>query len=276
MRDDRGLLRRRAPVQRRPRLGFRAGRTCGARSYQGQNTSLDVVPRLAEISQHGVRRQWDRIRRVDLPLDAPNEMESGRNRQAPFDEDQRVDVRGDDGVQRLAHLACNVDAHFRHDAHRPGTHPRRRDAGAAHSHRERFEQSIGKALRHLRTGVIAPSDKKDVPAATATRHEGSLDVRRARRGRVITIRLRQAPQGAVEFHAAPPCWASNAARVAMVTMRETESPSRQTCTGRARPTRIGPTTATSPSAWTSFVEMAAEWMAGMTSTLAGSLRRWNG
>ena len=59
-------------------------------------------------------------------------------------------------------------------------------------------------------------------------------------------------------------------------MRETEAPSGQICTGLSRPTRIGPTTSAPPSEVISWVEIAAEWMAGMISTLAGPVRRMNG
>ena len=45
------------------------------------------------------------------------------------------------------------------------------------------------------------------------------------------------------------------------------------CTGFSSPTSSGPITVAPPSAWTSLAEMAAEWMAGMTRTLAGLVRR---
>src|ERR1700722_13538259 len=62
----------------------------------------------------------------------------------------------------------------------------------------------------------------------------------------------------------------------MVRIVETDADSGQICTGFDRPTRIGPTTVAPPSAWTSLVEMDAEWMAGMIRTLASLVRRMNG
>ncbi len=59
-------------------------------------------------------------------------------------------------------------------------------------------------------------------------------------------------------------------------MRETEADSGQICTDLERPTRIGPTTVAEPRVCSSLVEIEAEWIAGMISTLAESERRMNG
>ena len=69
---------------------------------------------------------------------------------------------------------------------------------------------------------------------------------------------------------------SYAQNVAICRMRETDEPSGQICTGLSNPRRIGPITSAPPSDLMSWVEMAAEWMAGMIRTFAGSLSRWKG
>ena len=62
----------------------------------------------------------------------------------------------------------------------------------------------------------------------------------------------------------------------MLRIFETEADSGEICTDLERPSRIGPTTVASPRACTSLVEIEAEWIAGMISTLAGPVRRMNG
>src|SRR5262249_1837786 len=68
----------------------------------------------------------------------------------------------------------------------------------------------------------------------------------------------------------------NAASAAMFTSWASLADSGTICTGRSRPTRIGPITVAPPSSCTSLVEIEAEWNAGMISTLAGPVRRQNG
>ena len=57
---------------------------------------------------------------------------------------------------------------------------------------------------------------------------------------------------------------------------ETEAESGAIWTDFERPSSSGPITVAPPRDWTSWVEIAAEWMAGMISTLAGPVRRMNG
>src|SRR3954465_11449840 len=67
-----------------------------------------------------------------------------------------------------------------------------------------------------------------------------------------------------------------AAGAAMLTSCASLAESGTICTGRSRPTRIGPMTVAPPSSCNSLVEIEAEWNAGMISTLAGPVRRQNG
>ena len=66
------------------------------------------------------------------------------------------------------------------------------------------------------------------------------------------------------------------AKVAAVMISETEAPRDTIWTDFSSPTSRGPITVAPPRAWTSRVEMAAEWMAGMTRTLASADRRMKG
>src|SRR5438034_11784847 len=68
----------------------------------------------------------------------------------------------------------------------------------------------------------------------------------------------------------------NAASAAMLTSWVSLAESGTICTGRSRPTRIGPITVAPPSSRSSLVEIEAEWNAGMMSTLAGPDKRQNG
>ena len=56
----------------------------------------------------------------------------------------------------------------------------------------------------------------------------------------------------------------------------TEAPSDTICTDFSRPTSSGPITVAPPSVCSILVEIAAEWNAGITSTLAGPDSRQNG
>ena len=67
-----------------------------------------------------------------------------------------------------------------------------------------------------------------------------------------------------------------AARPAMLTRSLSVADRPTICTGRSSPTSSGPITVAPPSSCSILVEIAAEWSAGMTSTLAGPDRRENG
>ena len=62
----------------------------------------------------------------------------------------------------------------------------------------------------------------------------------------------------------------------MLTNVASLAPSGTICTGRSRPTSSGPITVAPPSSCSILVEIAAEWNAGITSTLAGPDNRLNG
>src|SRR5690606_6900196 len=62
----------------------------------------------------------------------------------------------------------------------------------------------------------------------------------------------------------------------MLAMSESRAEMGRICTGRSNPTSNGPSTVEPPSSCSIFVEMAAEWPAGMTSTLAGPESRQEG
>ena len=64
--------------------------------------------------------------------------------------------------------------------------------------------------------------------------------------------------------------------MAMFRIWLTEADSWQIWTGFDRPRSSGPMTVAPPTACTSLVAMEAEWMAGITRTLASPVRRWKG
>src|SRR5262249_24091726 len=68
----------------------------------------------------------------------------------------------------------------------------------------------------------------------------------------------------------------NAASAAMLTSSESVAARPTICTGRSSPTSSGPITVAPPSSCSILVEIAAEWNAGMISTLAGPDSRQNG
>src|SRR5580704_12585113 len=68
----------------------------------------------------------------------------------------------------------------------------------------------------------------------------------------------------------------NAASAAMLTSWASLADSDTICTGRSRPTRMGPITVAPPNSVSILVAIEAEWNAGMISTLAGPDSRQNG
>ena len=64
--------------------------------------------------------------------------------------------------------------------------------------------------------------------------------------------------------------------MAAVRISLTEAPRLTICTGFSSPTSSGPITVAPPSCCTRRVEIEAEWMPGMTRTLASLDRRMNG
>src|SRR5712691_10654251 len=68
----------------------------------------------------------------------------------------------------------------------------------------------------------------------------------------------------------------NAAIAAMLTRSESFADSDTICTDLSRPTRSGPITVAPPSSCNIFVEIEAEWNAGMIRTFAMFVSRLNG
>ena len=62
----------------------------------------------------------------------------------------------------------------------------------------------------------------------------------------------------------------------MLRIWDTEADRAQICTDFPSPSSSGPTEVTPPRRLVSLVEMEAEWIAGITSTLASSVRRTKG